>query len=641
MKHAFTKVKMFVLAMCAVLLLASVTAPSAEGISYIEKISVSYVHMDYKAGDKPQATAAVTEGNCTVAYEYWRELYQKEEGGVWSGTGRYWYSDPDKMNALPADKCITEFEAGHHYGYNIVLVTERGSFISDDTTIVSVGDHEWGTPGRNINLEIKEMSTKLYIYGIYAIDLPGGGSTDKVITDVSVVNVNTSLDSSSKVSFTARPASSCADKFDITEETWEAGGATNDLIKSTGTSRAPIAGAEYWYGIVLTAKDGYVFSKDFSDSRFSVKDGSGVTFTLNGVSYEYKFHVSDDGKTLTAWEFMNPITAKGSTSSVKTITEAVISGVKSDYQPGDVPQKSAGLPAAGDRYEIDCEVWEASDGAYWYSDSSRYTSGMKKITQFEEGKSYTCSIRLKTKAGYTFSDGCSVTVNGVPVKPDSVKKTDDGLLVTGVITITPTASQNPDQPKKIDLVEINGASVDINPGDAPQFTGKVPDGADYIYCFGWWETGDGKTGISSDESRNLDYEKLITGFEGGTTYRYGLCLKAEEGWCFTSETKLKINGVVYDYQRGETGSDETDVILIYTDLTVTPQKPDSGSTDDTSPAQQESTGTVPPSQTTDTSGGQTGPEKRGNPLPWIIAVLIIIAAASSATFYLTKKKQKK
>ncbi len=71
------------------------------------------------------------------------EIEQKTEGSVWTSTGRYWYSDSSKMASLAADKQITQFEAGHHYSYNIVLKTNSGYFISDDT-IVSVGDYEWG-----------------------------------------------------------------------------------------------------------------------------------------------------------------------------------------------------------------------------------------------------------------------------------------------------------------------------------------------------------------------------------------------------------------------------------------------------------------------------------------------------------------
>lgn len=62
------------LILCIVLSAVSVAA-FASGINYIKKIHVSYTYVEYKAGEAPRATAAVTEGECTVAYEYWREIH--------------------------------------------------------------------------------------------------------------------------------------------------------------------------------------------------------------------------------------------------------------------------------------------------------------------------------------------------------------------------------------------------------------------------------------------------------------------------------------------------------------------------------------------------------------------------------------
>lgn len=352
MKHTSVKRKLqaVLLALCMVLSLVPVIASAddagdtvdmavsqSNGINYIDAIHVTYEHVDYKAGEAPRATAAVDSGShCTVAYERWGEIYQPEEGGVWHHTGRYWYSDPDKMASLSADKRITQFEAGHHYSYDIVLTTERGYFISEDQTVVSVGDYEWGTPGRHTNLKIKEMSTKLFIYSPYSVDIPAdSGSTDKVITAVSIVNVSKALNASTPVTFTAQAGSECAGQFDITEEMWESAYSesipTSDVIKSTGTTRAPIAGGEYWYSIVLTARDGYVFSPDLASP--SLWSQNGVSFTLDGVSYPNgNFRVSADGKTLTAWEFMNPVTVKSAQQSDPTpVDYKIIEGANGSW----------------------------------------------------------------------------------------------------------------------------------------------------------------------------------------------------------------------------------------------------------------------------------------------------------------------
>lgn len=179
---AKTKLTIIMLVLCLALSLLSVSALAA-GVNYIDKIKVTYTHIDYKAGESPHATAEVTEGNCTVKYEYWRELYQKEEGGLWYGTGRYWYSDQTQTESLSADKRITKFESGHSYSYNIVLTADKGCYIGDEETVVTVGDYEWGTPARSTNLEIKNISTQLNVYGIYALDLPEDNTGGTIIDE--------------------------------------------------------------------------------------------------------------------------------------------------------------------------------------------------------------------------------------------------------------------------------------------------------------------------------------------------------------------------------------------------------------------------------------------------------------------------
>ena len=439
------KLLSIMLVLCMVLAIVPITAFAA-GINYIDKTSVAYTHIDYQAEDTPQATAAVTEGNCTVAYEYWREIEQKEEdGGVWSGTGRYWYSDSDKMAALSEDKRITQFEAGHHYSYNIVLATDSGYFISEDTT-VSVGEHEWGKAGSHTNLEIKEMSTKLNIYGIYAVHLPGD-STDKVIGDVDI---------------------------------------------------------------------------------------EGVTF---------------------------------------------------NYEPGDAPKATAYKCDPWDElYDIEYEYWEEMETngegesvpvKYWYSDESKNNAlqSDKKITTFEEGKTYMYSISLKAKEGNTFATNRSVMINGSFVNSANVMNSGTGLVIVAVCTIKPETVQL----QNISVVEINNATISFNVGDKPVFTGKTPENVPYIYQSEFWSTDGGKKYYySADFWNDNNPDDLFTEFESGKIYTYGIYFKAAEGYCFTVDTKLKINGKYYDYD-----TSDYDPMLQYpnggyatmwvdTDLTITP-----------------------------------------------------------------------
>lgn len=569
------KLLSILLVLCMVLTIVPITAFAA-GVNYINKISVTYTAPNYKAGDAPQAIASVTEGECSVAYEYWGEIEQKTEGSVWTGTGRYWYSDSSKMASLADDKKITQFEAGKHYSYNIVLTADSGYFIGKDKTVVSVGGYEWGTPANSTNLEVEDMSTTLKIYSPYSIDLPAA-STDEVITTVDISNVWKNLDASQPVAFTAEVNpnnSACSGKVEIVEEAWEKstyGESTpiTDIIKSTDTPRNPIAGGEYWYSVVLKAKDGYVFSDN-------------VTFICEGKTYTGCTYVSDNGKTLTAWEFLNPVTVS---DGIGNIGDVDIEGVTFNYEPGDAPKATAyKCDPWEEQYDIEYEYWEEmetnADGEsvpvkFWYSDESKNNALAqdKKITTFEEGKTYMYSISLKAREGNTFATNSKVMVNGTNVNGANVTNSGTGLFVVAVRTIKPETVQL----QNISVVEINNATISFNVGDKPVFTGKTPENVPYIYQSEYWSTDGGKKYYyAADFWNDNNPDDLFTEFESGKTYTYGIYFKAAEGYCFTTDTKLKINGKYYDYD-----TSDYDPMLQYpnggyatmwvdTDLTITP-----------------------------------------------------------------------
>ena len=566
-KRHSRKLLSILLVLCMALTIVPITAFAA-GVNYIDKISVTYTKPDYKAGDAPQAAATVTEGECSVAYEYWMEIEQKTEGSVRTSTGRYWYSDSSKMASLAADKQITQFEAGHHYSYNIVLKTNSGYFISDDT-IVSVGDYEWGKVSSTTNLEIKEMSTELRIYSPYSIDLPAA-STDEVITTVDIGNVWKNLDSTKPVAFTAEVNpnnSACSGKVEIVEEAWEKstyGESTpiTDVIKSTDTPRNPIAGGEYWYSIALKAKEGYVFSDN-------------VTFICEGKTYTGCTYVSDNGKTLTAWEFLSPVTVSDGADDT-VIKDVEVIGATLSYNEGDTPKATAVTKDIGANYEIAYESWESWDETnqndFWFSNEEYYTELLGgRFTSFEEGKSYRYSILLKVKNGRTFAatdSGLTVTVNGWTVEQQNISVNPDGqsVYVTGIATITPT---KPVEPKEIEVIEINNATITFKDGDKPVFTGNVPDNKDYAFRCEWWSL-DSDTGLVSTEPEwgSGIYKNKITTFEAGKTYHYGVYVTAYYG-NFSPDAKLKINGQYVNYKRiGD--DDNMQTMWLETDLTMTP-----------------------------------------------------------------------
>lgn len=558
-----TKLLTVLLTLCMVLSIVPITAFAA-GVNYIDKISVTYNAPDYKAGDAPQAAAMVTEGNCSVAYEYWREIYQPEEGGVWHGTGRYWYSDADKMASLAANKQITQFEAGHSYSYNIVLKADSGYFISGDTTDISVGNYNWGTVDKTPNLEIKNMSTELHIHSPYSIDIPADDAPI-AITLVDFGNVWKNLDSTKPVVFTTElnPNTDCPKQMEITDQAW----VENDSSASISSNAYPEAGKEYVYEITLTAKEGYYFQ-----TFYGTFDGKVI---VDGVEKYSSGHgdavpdVYDNGKNLKVKVYPAVIATNGTSQGDTTINNAYIENVKFDYRPGDAPQATAQVSDTSlDQYEIAYECWEEMENgepvAFWYSDESKYIPSMKRITQFEDGKTYMYSIELKQKDGYTFADNCSVMINWSPISATAnVVKTVDGLFAMNVETIRPQST------KEISVIEINNATLTFKDGDKPVFTGTVPENDQYAFRCEWWSL-DENTGIVSTEPKwgGDIYTNKITAFETGKTYHYGVYVTAYTA-DISPDAKLKINGREVEYTRiGD--ENDTQSFWVETDLSMTP-----------------------------------------------------------------------
>lgn len=260
----------------------------------------------------------------------------------------------------------------------------------------------------------------------------------------------------------------------------------------------------------------------------------------------------------------------GGSQDEATINNAYIENVKFAYRSGDTPQATAEVlvDPSLEEYEIAYECWEEMENgepvAFWYSDESKYTPSMKKITQFEEGKTYMYSIELREKNGYTFADNCSVTINGNPISATAnAVKTVDGLFIMNVETICPEAT------KEISVIEINNATLTFKDGDKPVFTGTVPENDQYAFRCEWWSL-DENTGIVSTEPEwgGDIYKNKITAFEAGKTYHYGVYVTAYTA-DISPDAKLKINGREVKYTRIGDESD-TQSFWVETDLTITP-----------------------------------------------------------------------
>ena len=321
--------------------------------------------------------------------------------------------------------------------------------------------------------------------------------------------------------------------------------------------------------------------------EYTGTDYEGSSTILNETRYDYYLrYVINSEITLVA-------------SENEALHNLNVNDVKTDYAPGEAPRATATIPAAdADKYEIAYECWEEMEldmesgesvpVAFWYSDSAKYTPGMKKIDHFEEGKFYMYSVELRLKGDNTVADDCNMNVNGHWAHHI---KTVNGVFAPNADNML--CEQPIDEWRAIDVIEINGATTTFKAGDKPVFTAGTPAGSDSILQCEFWTGSDGSE-VNSVEFWDQHITNHIDAFKPGVTYRYGLYFKPARGFYFTPNTKLKINGVECGYQVGEASEVDPESGWIYTlwlntDLTFTPEAtptPDPQPTPDPKPTPQ-------------------------------------------------------
>ena len=403
-------------------------------------------------------------------------------------------------------------------------------------------------------------------------------SASTAITAATIENAKFSYQPGDAPQATAEVTAADADKYEIAYECWQqfkgnepvaAWYSDNGAHGSLPTITEFESGEKYVYFLMLKPKDGYSFSSE-------------TAVTVNGWTVEQQnISVNLDGQSV----YVTGIATITPTKQNSTLTAVDVANVKLDYQPGNTPKASAKRTGTNqDKYDILFECWEkrekdandtVSTVAYWYSDENCYSDGNVRFSTFEKGGRYEYSVKLQAKDGYTFDSNLTnkenVTLNGASLPSFAwVMVMDDGktCLITYGTELRPGQA--------VEKIDFN-ARINFNAGDKPSFmTSAVNPFIDLDHER--WDANDGSGyGITSSDYWNERYNgKLITEFEAGKSYTYGVYFKIsdlgmEEGYRFDKNTKLYINGKEITLTPDQISVDDNgETIWFMNVLTMTP-----------------------------------------------------------------------
>ena len=133
---------------------------------------------------------------------------------------------------------------------------------------------------------------------------------------------------------------------------------------------------------------------------------------------------------------------------------------------------------------------------------------------------------------------------GTPLSSDQLQ---NKVTVKSDVTFTAhfkQISENSDD-SEITTVEIIGATLSFKPGDTPRATAKrAANLYNYDILYECWQQFENNQPVAAWYSDNDSHGSLptITAFENGKTYVYSIMLKPKDGYSFSSETVITVNG---------------------------------------------------------------------------------------------------
>lgn len=421
---------------------------------------------------------------------------------------------------------------------------------------------------------------------------------DTNIAEVNINGVSGELWSYKDVTFATVDENS---NYTIESQKWTS---TVGNITPSDTNLKPKVREDYSFIITLSAKDGYVFPTKTESNVFY--DG---IFKVSGTQYDDAVPiVTSNGKNLTATLF--PLTTvKGATDPSGGSGTIVNTTVRDNYTDCQVTDDinlkkgsdyiidftkednlSMALRSMADLEKTKYYKFANSDNNSLIEtenvsealikivgNKSENKAIMTLVSDIDKSTSYTLSfIRTQyTGSKLTYTE----TVYDDKTGKFVIEEIRDDYYTRYKFNCKLNLIVDTQQNNIVELVEINGATLNFKDGDKPVFTGTIPDDAKYMIVYEAWKT-DGE-GISSDELFNYNDHlpiwggKLITTFDKNKTYTYTFYFKTtaqsgEDSWVFGPNTKLKINGKEVEFVRDS--SDNEQQFSGTAKLTMTPQE---------------------------------------------------------------------
>ena len=417
------------------------------------------------------------------------------------------------------------FEEGNKYSCGWTLKAKDG-FIFTKTTKTLINDSETVIDADITNVDSDDNT----IFYVWTNSFGFEPTTDK--TAIDTININETIitpisgkKAGELISYTL-PVDA---QFTITYNCWrndtKGEEMDNDSIFETGN--------KYSHGWTLKAKDGYTFTAEtkvfINGSESNVdKEWTWMDNADNTVFYVWSESVELTGTS----ELINIDTIQINNTDIIPISGKTVNELYYYTIPTDAPYTVWGTLCTNitDNKPMD------------YSDA------------FEEGKEYSFGWLLNAKDGYTFTEDTKVLINGIA---DFVNAESSNIFETPkqfeVWTI-PTKAVAESEKTLIDTININGTNTapkaGTTSGESVFYT--IPDDAPYIVTELYW--------YNDTEGRFMDNYSV---FEAGSQYSFGMVIKAKDGYNFTSETKVLVDGSEANINADSTGLDYFNCSVFY------------------------------------------------------------------------------